>query len=559
MALTEVLKIVAEDRASATLARVAANAQKSFSLSEVGAQKYAKALSGYVTESVVGFARMGAASLAAFGVASAAALGAFAAAAVNAAVEYERAQGKITGQTTALVRSVDALTAAWEDAKISAGQYLSQQLGLPAGFNAVAGAIRSATNALTDGGVGGFLGALATGAERMPVIGTAVQLLGGAFKLVAGEIRSAGIEAAQFDMSARSILDMSSNIRSEQANKKFKQESGETDKGDPFSKGIASRTINRIKQDFSEKESLAKALAAKELAMEEKRDAAMLRFREKAEQIEVKKIQTQIAREEEITKFKNDQKNTQLAWLTELDTKESANAQRRIGQLGQIAGMQSATTADKNKYLRALEHESRISSDPDAAFAYTMELKKRGEELASVYANVGSQIGGVFNAIIRGGMSAEDVMLKLIGTALSLASSIFLPGAGAAASGIFGFLGSIFGFQDGGVIRAAHGMRVPGVGAGDRVPALLEPGETVVPKGGTQPGFIEEVARAAGGGGGGVTVNLSQSYLVPPDSVTAQRTYQRGLVPVLQDLHSTGRGSVTNPRFRGTARGGKRG
>lgn len=221
-------------------------------------------------------------------------------------------------------------------------------------------------------------------------------------------------------------------------------------------------------------------------------------------------------------------------------------------------------TDERKKEMAVQDQLMKVQADNERFFAERNkvaieEQKRAAAELASAYRQVGSELGGLFNAIIAGGMSAEHVMMRLVGTILSLASNFILPGAGAGVSGVFGFLGSIFGFQDGGVMHAANGMRVPGVGSGDRVPAMLEPGETVVPKNGSHPSFLDEVARAAGAGGSSVTVNLSQSYLVPPDSVTAQRNYQRGLLPVLADLGATNRGVVSNPRMRGSGAGRKRG
>jgi len=71
-----------------------------------------------------------------------------------------------------------------------------------------------------------------------------------------------------------------------------------------------------------------------------------------------------------------------------------------------------------------------------------------------------------------------------------------------------GFLGDIFGaiFSTGGTVgprRAATGLVVPGSGYGDRVPALLTPGEVVLTR---------DDAKAYREGNTGKAVNLSVSF-----------------------------------------------
>jgi len=530
VALTEVLKIVAEDRASHVIDAVANRAQYQFGASHAAAQRFAKGLSGYVVESVVGFARATIMSLTAFGAASVAAFGAFGASAVKAYYESEKLKTSIDGTKRPIVEAVDSMSKAYDGLKVSIGESIAEMLRLKE-YAVLAGV---AAREATPGGGG-------------------VTTLGDAKKNEARAKVQQQIDNQRmgvFDYLKEAVLELA-----EAEERRYKIEAAQ------YSPGLA-QAVLKTERDIAK--AIKDRAEAQRLAADAEQSGKgpgtgdfLSRLREK-HQAEAQALRESEAREKAM--------DSAVGRLSPMDDAAIANRSRDLQS--EASSMRAAEVDRQMRDLEALgrkqeQERNQIASEnrqkADDAKRAIDQQKQAAAELASVYANVGSQIGGVFNAIIRGGMSAEDVMLKLIGTALSLASSIFLPGAGAAASGIFGFLGSIFGFQDGGVIRAAHGMRVPGVGAGDRVPALLEPGETVVPKGGTQPGFIEEVARAAGGGGGGVTVNLSQSYLVPPDSVTAQRTYQRGLVPVLQDLHSTGRGSVTNPRFRGTARGGKRG
>ncbi|MCB0720834.1 MAG: hypothetical protein KDC42_00915 [Ignavibacteriae bacterium] len=80
------------------------------------------------------------------------------------------------------------------------------------------------------------------------------------------------------------------------------------------------------------------------------------------------------------------------------------------------------------------------------------------------------------------GLGAETFVAKLLGglqSGISLANSILQLlanlGTGGLGGGIFGLVGKIFGFAQGG--------HVPGFGSGDTVPAMLTPGEFVIKKG----------------------------------------------------------------------------
>jgi len=79
------------------------------------------------------------------------------------------------------------------------------------------------------------------------------------------------------------------------------------------------------------------------------------------------------------------------------------------------------------------------------------------------------------------GIIGEDTLDKIIDTAL---------GGGPIGDVITDFIGGLFGFQKGGI--------VPGAGTGDIVPALLEPGELVLPK-----SFVSSISGSGGGNGVG--------------------------------------------------------
>lgn len=480
VALTEVLKIVAEDRASATIARVSSVAQSQFGASKQSADRFAKALSGYVVESVVGFAKTGAAAFAAFGVASVAALGAFAFKAVEAQIAYDRFARSYSGRSTPLLGATDSLAASFDRFQGAVASLVVEGTNLVPIMNAIALALDRMLDGASVSRIKTFADTIKSMTKWLaPFMGPLSGFAAGAMQF---------LDAAQ--LAAKAI-------------------SGS---------GDGTMRLSPVMINLSAMKDMAKADAEREKAM----DAAVGRLNPMDD--------AAIA-------------NRARDLRAEAAAMRAAEVERQMRDLEELGEKQAQEREKINEANKQKAEDAKRVLD---------ELKAKSQETAAQIGHAASAVGGLFAQIVRGGMKAEDVLLSVLGTVLSIAASIFVPGGGATASGIFGFLGSIFGFQDGGVIHAARGMRVPGVGSGDRVPAMLEPGETVVPKGGTHPSFIDEVARAAGGGGGNVTVNLSQGYLVPPDSVTAQRNYQRGLIPVLQDLHSTGRGSVTtNPRFRG--------
>jgi hypothetical protein len=75
----------------------------------------------------------------------------------------------------------------------------------------------------------------------------------------------------------------------------------------------------------------------------------------------------------------------------------------------------------------------------------------------------------------------EQMIAKILNIPLSRAVKIYMQATG---SGSLSFSEKIFGHApiSGGLAFAAEGMRVPGFGGGDKVPAMLEPGEAVIDK-----------------------------------------------------------------------------
>ena len=88
-------------------------------------------------------------------------------------------------------------------------------------------------------------------------------------------------------------------------------------------------------------------------------------------------------------------------------------------------------------------------------------------------------------------------------------------------------IGAVTAFAKG-IATLQEGGIVPGIGKGDKVPALLEPGELVIPR--------DQVGGATNNNFGGTTVNVSLAgAFILDDPVQVQRLYRDHLRDVIQD------------------------
>lgn len=537
MALTEVLKIVAEDRASHIIDGVANRAQYQFGASAKAAERFAKSLSGFAVESVVGFAKAGAASMVAFGAASVAALGAASYAALEAAAEYERAQGKITGQTSDLVSSLDQLSAAWNESKIAVGQYISQAAGVPNQLDLLAIGLREAAKWIVGGGAVSFVGGLVSAAERLPVVGAGVSVLSAEVKLIAAEFRSAAIAAAEFDMSAKAILETEKAAKRERTARQQAIDDGTGPTTALGAKAGKSGFYSELKKQE-----------------EAKRKAAEARKQREASEWEDKQAAEEAANAASQAAF-----NRMMA--------ERDKAREQLDRAEKVERMQREFAAAEEERLNRekLDREAAINRAREEGQERAKEQERQVQEV--MYGTVNALSNGItaaasFWRVMNDGAASTSQkvggVLQLMGTLVGGVLSIFAPGAGGAVGGLLGALGGVLsGFQNGGVARAQSGMVVRGVGGGDRVPIMAERGETIVPARGGHPDFIQEVAAAAlsAGGGGGGTVILNQGYLVPPTMVQTKRVMATAVVPALSSLAQDGRARIQDPRIRGSNRG----
>jgi hypothetical protein len=143
-----------------------------------------------------------------------------------------------------------------------------------------------------------------------------------------------------------------------------------------------------------------------------------------------------------------------------------------------------------------------------------------GSTLMSVVGSARAAIGAANNAgeaaLATLEAIGQRILDNIIGKAvLGIANAL----TGGLLGGGAGIFGAIFGFAKGGFVPESAG--VPGV---DSVPALLMPGELVVPR--DQARQIRSGAAglaAGGGGGGGITINVDARSTVPDSRADLER------------------------------------
>ena len=132
----------------------------------------------------------------------------------------------------------------------------------------------------------------------------------------------------------------------------------------------------------------------------------------------------------------------------------------------------------------------------------------------------------------------ESLALVALSAAFKALFTFLAPGVGGAAGTVFSFIGGIFGAQKGGLVPGFQdgGGFVPGVGRGDKVPALLEPGELVIPR--------DNVADGNFGGGTTVVQNFTNQTLGFPTSSQNEKYLRDVVRPANARLDFLGFGDV---------------
>lgn len=259
-----------------------------------------------------------------------------------------------------------------------------------------------------------------------------------------------------------------------------------------------------------------------------------------------------------------------MEWLREIRTANLEAQEAAMAARGAIA--------DANR--RLAEETAKGAAGATAKRAQEAEKIKRaaGEKtkqtLASIEnfaSSVSSTVVSGFRQMVEGALTFEQFvknsMLNLLQTigqvlvkmalvaAISGALGITTGGTGAAAlTGGVGFL-KLLGFNKGGMVpHLANGGYISGGRPGvDSVPAMLTPGEVVIPA-----PVVDSVRRGQSVGvdsnrGGDTYVTIQAppiQTLVPPTSRTsAERLYETSLNPSLNDLEVSNRIRRGNPRY----------
>jgi hypothetical protein len=180
------------------------------------------------------------------------------------------------------------------------------------------------------------------------------------------------------------------------------------------------------------------------------------------------------------------------------------------------------------------------------------------ERVANASRSASASLVSEFSSVIRGAQSADEAVGSLLGSLAELAAQKALESV---VSGLFGFLTggigptvlSFLGFARGGVVpgagvlrKAAGGPMTGGVPGVDSIPALLTPGEVVIPAGqvreNLRSGRAPEDSRGGGGPSISVHIDASSRSFIPEAQGEFDRRIVRQLLPSLRRTLATGRG-----------------
>ena len=238
-----------------------------------------------------------------------------------------------------------------------------------------------------------------------------------------------------------------------------------------------------------------------------------------------------------------------------LDSKEGINLVNDA--LEQEAAKQQAV---KDALLATAEAKKVLAKEQREANTLTNKFKDLVSETPGLLSSFAEEAGSAFMDIANGAKTAGEAFA---GLALSLLTSIIgmvqkavlafaVQAAASAMAGNSGapgiglIIGAAMGAAALGMVKgllsnlpspegmAAGGMVRGGVANRDSVPAMLMPGEVVVPK-----RHVDALRDAEGNGGGGGT-NIQINTTVPPSRAEMKRYLRQNLVPAMRELKSQG-------------------
>lgn len=232
--------------------------------------------------------------------------------------------------------------------------------------------------------------------------------------------------------------------------------------------------------------------------------------------------------------------------------------------------LSTAVAAQKVKSFVGPKTEEQVAKDKKTLEDYAEEVKSLATDIGS---SIGNLMADAISAIASGSKSALEAiggmlggivtmlgqMLIQLGTAALVASALsaipfFAPlvgGPGAAAAGVAAIAAGAVMVAAGAGLSAAIGMADGGLVVGgsigrDSVPAMLMPGEFVVPaaqvRQNVAAGRAPDDSGASGGrgGGGAVNINVSQQSFVPGTKADFNRSVREAVLPAIRQLARQG-------------------
>lgn len=523
MGFTEVLKVVVEDKASDALKRIARTAQEQFGLSDEATAKLDRKMGNFFGDTVVDGAMASSKALVGFGIAAVGGLGALIKTAYDADAAMSDLQGKMTGfkTQTALQTSVDGLSHSIGAMNAEFGRWVFDLAG---GANK-ADELARAIDRINEGAKGRNFTAAAVGAaQALDTVGLGhliqtddenqADYLNGLRRRSAARSKplpkKAGPETFDFGDEVPVVEGRSRDKQLSDAEKVVR-------KREEYERDFTAAVTDEIRI----REARLSAFADRERAQEK-------------ETYELVKSQLELIEQKRAAAAKKEADRVEQYW----------NRERAVSEQKDIIAQYHQDRNEANAQRRAeLDDKEQVAQ---------MKVIE-GMRQTAIAAR------GMFDVFSNDGATAEDKLKSIAKVLFNLAGGIVGTFGGPLAGGLFGVGAALLPFATGGVARAASGMRVPGIGHGDSIPALLKPNEVVVPDGGSHPSFIDEVVMAAQrGGGSGAAVTVNMGYLVPPTKTQTQTMTRESLVPALQNLTRGNRARLDSNQIRGTARGRRR-
>lgn len=180
--------------------------------------------------------------------------------------------------------------------------------------------------------------------------------------------------------------------------------------------------------------------------------------------------------------------------------------------------------------------------------AFQQAQQTQTQQNVQAYQQMGEAFGNAMVSFTDGAESAKEAIKSMLGTVISAireqAIKAIMANAANAASGAAASQAStpvigpalavaaataMFAFASGFVAKLKHGGIVKGGTPGrDSVPALLAPGEAVIP--------ADQVRRMRRGGGPTVQVNVSESPFVPRSTAEMTRLVRREVKGAIEEL-----------------------